>query len=71
MEIMLAIGKVWNAVCKEPAAECKVLRLTVKIIGHNIYFVFVDLLSHVQLFATPWAIELQASLSFITCTAKS
>ena len=44
MEIMLAIGKVWNAVCKEPAAECKVLRLTVKIIGHNLYFVFVDII---------------------------
>ena len=70
MEIMLDIGKVWNAVCKEPAAECKVLRLTVKIVDHNIHFVFVQLLSHYRLFATPWVIALQASLSFITCTAK-
>ena len=70
MEIMLEIGKVWNALCKEPAAECKVLGLTVKIIGHNIYFVFVHLLSHFWLFATPWAIALQASLSFIICTTK-
>lgn len=68
MDIMLDIGKVWNVVCKEPAVECKVLRLTVKIIDHNIHFV--QLLTHVRLFATPRDIALQASLSFITCTAK-
>lgn len=68
MDIMLDIGNMWNAVCKEPAAECKVLRLIVKIIDHNIHFV--QLLTYVRLFATPWAIALQASLSLITCTAK-
>ena len=31
---------------------------------NNLYFVVIQLLSHIQLFVTPWTAALQASLSF-------